>query len=80
MIFEQDGQIIRPAQDGRNGYGHGLALYSIENLTTTEYREKLLLDWTPQTEGPFQYGLHALDVCGDYVVVDAQRAITHHSK
>ncbi len=80
MIFEQDRQIIRPAQDGRNGYGHGLVLYAIETLTTTEYKEKPLRDWAPQTNGPFKYGLHALDVCGDYAVVDAQRMITHHSK
>lgn len=38
-IFEQDGQLIRPAQDCSLRYGHKIKLNRIEVLTETEYQE-----------------------------------------
>lgn len=73
LIIEQAGRLIRPGQDGRNGYGHGLVLHEITTLTPDDYAEALLCAWSPETDGRFRYGLHALDVCGEFAVVDAQQ-------
>ena len=72
-ILRDGDALLRPAQDGRAGYGAGLALYRIEELTTTSYRESELCAWRPSRSGPFRHGFHALHACEDAVVVDAQR-------
>lgn len=39
-IFEENGKIIRPAQDGSIRYGYGIIFYQIDKLNETEYQEK----------------------------------------
>lgn len=39
-IFEENGKIIRPAQDGSIRYGYGIIFYQIGILNETEYQEK----------------------------------------
>lgn len=72
-ILRDGDELVRPGQDGRGGYGAGLALYRIDELTATSYRESELCAWRPSRSGPFSHGFHALHACEDAVVVDAQR-------
>ena len=40
-IFEDNGKILRPAQDGRKRYGYGMIFYEILTLNENEYKEKV---------------------------------------
>ena len=40
-IFENNGKILRPAQDGTKRYGHGMIFYEIEILNENNYQEKI---------------------------------------
>lgn len=38
-LFKRDGQLFRTAQDGTIRYGRRVALYLVEELTPTSYKE-----------------------------------------
>jgi hypothetical protein len=68
-------RLIRPGQDGREGYGKGLVLNEIRALDAQRYEESELCLWPPQAGGRFGHGFHTYMVCGDWLVIDAKRLL-----
>lgn len=68
-------KLIRPAQDGRLGYGMGTVLHEIRTLDATAYAESELCLWPPEPKGRFGLGFHSYMVCGDWLVIDGRRVI-----
>lgn len=79
-IFKHGRKLIRPAQDGREGYGHGVILQEVLSLTPTNYVEKELCAWNPDRQGRFADGFHAFQTCGHLLVIDALRLIRPKTK
>jgi hypothetical protein len=59
-VVELDGRLIRPVQDGRNGYGAALAVVEITELNEKRFQQRLLKRMAP---GPWWPGrrLHTLN-------------------
>ena len=77
-IYKQGDSFIRPAQDGRRGYGYGVVLYKIQTLTVDSYDEQEMAAWQPERDGKFSHGFHAFHICGDHLVIDGQQ-LTYNS-
>ncbi|NKB66703.1 MAG: hypothetical protein GKR89_06570 [Candidatus Latescibacteria bacterium] len=58
-LFEREGQLIRPSQDGSVRYGYCLHFNRVTHLSPTQYREEpvhtLGPDWTPDLVGVHTY-------------------------
>ena len=52
-VFEIDGQLFRPAQNGLQGYGKQLSILRIDRLSPSEYSETLVKKDIINTELPF---------------------------
>lgn len=68
-IFTQDGQLIRPAQNSTRRYGWALGFHQIDRLTTTEYAEHQVAEFTPV--GGKIRAVHTYNSDAGTVVVDA---------
>ena len=59
-IFEENGRIIRPAQDGSIRYGYGIIFYQIDILDEIDYQETEVKtihpDWDKKIIGVHSYG------------------------
>lgn len=73
--FRHRDGLYRPAQDGSGGYGSGVALNRVLELTPTRFREVAVAYLMPDPEGPFPDGLHTLSGVGDRTLVDGQRKV-----
>lgn len=73
--FHHKGGLYRPAQDGSRGYGSGLALNRVLELTPSRFREATVAYLAPDPDGPFPDGLHTLSGVGDRTLVDGQRRV-----
>lgn len=71
-LFWKDGQLFRTAQDGTIRYGRRVALYLVEELTPTSYKETFVHyiepNWDPDIDR-----LHTYNVYDQTVVLDASR-------
>ena len=72
-VFWHEGQLYRPAQDGRYHYGYGLAIQRIDELTRETYRETTVREMAPDPRGEYRDGFHTLSGFGDYSVVDGKK-------
>lgn len=68
-IFEQDGKLLRPSQDGSVRYGYRLNLQEIVALNPEEYEEKPLFTLHP-SEWPGTMGVHTYNQCAGAEVLD----------
>jgi hypothetical protein len=64
------GTLYRPAQNSEGGYGRGLLLYSVDEMTPTQYRESLVRSLSPW---PDRDGLHHVSSAGGWLALDANR-------
>ena len=68
-VFEENGALYRPSQDGSVRYGYAVTLNRILELSETAYSEvetgKLLPDWKPGL-----LGIHTLNFAGNLMVFD----------
>lgn len=69
-LLQQGNRLFRPAQDCTQGYGSGLALCEIEELTPDSFREKVVARHRPPT--PFT-GMHTYSQDDAFVAVDFKR-------
>ncbi len=74
-IVKQGDKLMRPAQDGRKGYGHGVVLHEITSLTPTCYLEQEACAWGPERNGWYSHGFHAYHACGEWLVIDGLRLV-----
>jgi hypothetical protein len=65
-ILERGGQLYRPGQDLRRGYGDGLLLFHIAELSRTAYRETQCLELRFRERG----GPHTLNIRGNRALFD----------
>lgn len=72
-IHEHEGRLIRPAQDGRTGYGAGLVLFEIVKLDSESYVERQISAWDPDPTGPYPKGFHTIHASDGLVVIDGRR-------
>ncbi len=68
-IFEQDGSLIRPAQDSSRRYGGALKFQRILTLTETDYSEVTERSFTPA--GSRYLATHTFNRSGDLTAIDA---------
>jgi hypothetical protein len=71
--FRHEGQLYRPAQDGRTSYGGAMTINRIEVLSPTDFREVVVRRLEPDTNGPYPDGFHTLSGSGNQCVVDGKR-------
>lgn len=62
--------LYRPAQFSEGGYGRGLLLYSVDELSRTQYRESLVRSLSPW---PDRDGVHHVSSAGGLLALDANR-------
>jgi hypothetical protein len=68
-IFEQNGSLYRPAQDGRHTYGGAVEIRRIDELTTDRYRESYMTRLDPDWRSDLE-GLHTLNQADEITVID----------
>jgi hypothetical protein len=68
-IFQQEGALIRPAQDCRGGYGRGVHLCRIDRLDPKAYQQTLIDALHPSALWGYS-GLHTLNRAGPWEVFD----------
>lgn len=70
-IFVRDGVVYRPAQDGRDGYGKGIIIYRIDQLSETNFAETPVSQIEPPSG---TIGIHTLNqVTENRWIVDIHR-------
>jgi len=70
-LFVQDGELIRPTQDGSRGYGSAITLRKVVTLTPTEYGEETIGRISPDVlRGA--HGTHTVNGNDRFVVVDGE--------
>jgi len=72
-LFEHDGQLYRPAQDGSLAYGGAVAVNRILTLSPEDFAEETVNVLRPAPRGPFPHGLHTLAGVGNITLVDGKR-------
>jgi hypothetical protein len=75
--FRHEGQWYRLAQDCALGYGLGVHVLRIDELTPTTFRETRVATFRPSLAGPGWIGLHTLAVGDGIVVLDAYRNVVN---
>jgi len=71
--FRHEGQLYRPAQDGRISYGGAMTINRIDSLSMANYRESIVRRIHPDPKGPYPDGIHTLSGFGDSCVVDGKK-------
>lgn len=71
-LFQKNGQLFRTAQDGTIRYGRRIALYLVEELTPTSYKETFVRYIEPNWENDIDR-LHTYNVYKGTVVLDVSR-------
>jgi hypothetical protein len=72
-LFEHNGALYRPAQDGSRTYGGAVTLNRIVALSPTEFAEETVNVLRPAPAGPCPDGLHTLTGVGGVTLVDGKR-------
>jgi hypothetical protein len=75
-IVELGGRLFRPAQDCGSGYGAGINIAEILELTTKRYAERHHMAIRPcDIQGAFRNGVHHLDHTNNFVLFDSKRYV-----
>jgi hypothetical protein len=69
-MFVRDGTLHRLAQDSAGGYGSGLRLWAVEELSPTGYRQREVAALDPFKFG--MNGVHAYDFTDEFETVDGR--------
>lgn len=69
-IFERNGKLYRPAQNSAKGYGHGMVLNEIIELSTTVYKEEIVQSLYPNWEKDLM-STHTMNHNCKLTVIDA---------
>ncbi|WP_400078907.1 hypothetical protein [Winogradskyella sp. R77965] len=69
-IFKNNGKIFRPSQNSAKGYGHGMKINEIVELTTKSYKEETIQSIYPNWEKDL-ISTHTINNCNKLTVTDA---------
>jgi hypothetical protein len=70
-VFELNGELIRPGQDGARIYGHQVRFHRIEQLSESEYRESEIAVFGPEWY-PGNIGTHTYNFDDKYEIIDGR--------
>lgn len=73
-IYKNNGTLFRPAQDCSEGYGSGLVIHKIEDLSTTTYKESILKTLQGNSARG-ELGIHTWNQTGPLTMIDKKRRI-----
>ena len=73
-LFRRNGELIRPAQDCAETYGHAINLCRVEELSETRYRERIVDRIEPSWRAGIS-GCHTLSFSDRLEVIDGKRQI-----
>lgn len=73
-----DGHLIRLGQDCRNGYGSGIVIFRIDEITPNAYLETEVESLNCTDLMPSLRGLHSFTVTGELVGIDVLRPANTH--
>ncbi len=71
-LFTVDGQLFRPSQEARGGYGSALCINRVEQLDAQDFREIEVMRLRPDPQCPYPHGLHTLAFHGNLAVIDGK--------
>jgi hypothetical protein len=71
--FVHRGELFRPAQDCRGGYGRAVVIHRVTLCSPRGFREEPVRVLRPQPGGPNPDGLHTLSAWGERTLVDGCR-------
>ena len=71
--FVVDDRLVRPAQDGSDGYGSAVVFNEVTGLSTDTFAETPVGRLDPPAHGPYRHGLHTIAAWGDRTLVDGKR-------
>lgn len=74
-LFERNGALFRPAQDGSLGYGAAVVIHRIVELTPERFREEQVGRIDPDVDGPYPEGFHTINLLGERCLVDGKRTV-----
>ncbi len=74
-LFENGGDIYRPAQDCSRTYGGGLAINRIDVLTPEKFGETVVKRIGPVSHSFYTDGIHTLASLGKFVLLDGKRNV-----
>lgn len=72
-FFWHQGNLYRPAQDGRTGYGGALCINRVDELSKEAFRETVVRRIQPDPNGPYPDGIHTLSGFGERSMVDGKK-------
>lgn len=72
-FFEQDGDLIRPAQECMRYYGTAVCLNRVQQLSERRFKEIQIAKIHPFIDSHFKQGLHTLNGNGSMTVFDGKR-------
>ena len=72
-IFQQDGKLVRPAQDCSHRYGYGIRMMEIVTLDEERYQESEIASYTPDWDGNV-VGLHTIHRNDGFTVLDVKQS------
>ena len=72
-IFQQNGKLVRPAQDCSHRYGYGIRMMEIVTLDEERYEESEIASYTPDWDGNV-VGLHTIHRSKGLTVLDVKQS------
>lgn len=76
-IFERNGYLIRPAQNGSIQYGGSIKLMKIKELSINNYVEEMETEIFPSEFHPKAQAIHTLNYCNDNILIDILLKTNH---
>jgi hypothetical protein len=74
-FVDDNGRLVRPAQNSTHTYGESVVLYQIQELTTTTYLETEIGEVSPDPQSKYNKGLHTFSKVGNRYIVDGKRFV-----
>ena len=71
-FWRQGDRLFRPAQDCSNGYGKGILIYEVTELSPQRYTEQLVYSLYPSDQY-YNAGMHTLNFQHSIGVIDGYR-------
>lgn len=65
--------VYRPAQDCLQGYGKGIILYKVEDISDKSYNETKVISLYPDSSSYYSDGLHTINFYKSICVIDGYK-------
>jgi hypothetical protein len=72
-FFRIGNELFRPSQNCEHYYGESITIQKITRLNTEEFEEEQQLVLNPKMGSEFSFGIHTLNISGNYIIADGQK-------